>query len=75
MADGGGGASGVLGVLVGAMLVIFVGAGVLMATGKDGRAGRRRRLVADYQVARCPIIQNQNNSEETEIGRWTASFI
>ena len=39
MADGGGGASGVLGVLVGAMLVIFVGAAVLMATGKLGSAG------------------------------------
>jgi hypothetical protein len=36
MADGGGGASGVLGVLVGAMLVIFVGAAVLMATGRLG---------------------------------------
>jgi hypothetical protein len=35
MADGGG-ASGVLGVLVGAMLVLFIGAGVLMATGKIG---------------------------------------
>ena len=36
MADGGGGASGVLGVLVGAMLVIFIGAAVLMATGRIG---------------------------------------
>jgi hypothetical protein len=36
MADGGGGA-GILGVLVGVMLVIFVGAAVLMATG--GRLG------------------------------------
>ena len=36
MADGGG-ASGVLGVLVGAMLVIFVGAAVLMASGKLGQ--------------------------------------
>ncbi len=36
MADGGGGASGVLGVLVGAMLVLFIGAGVLMATGTIG---------------------------------------
>jgi hypothetical protein len=35
MADGGG-ASGVLGVLVGAMLVIFVGAAVLFATGRLG---------------------------------------
>ncbi|MGI8527621.1 MAG: hypothetical protein ACR2K5_15905 [Pseudolabrys sp.] len=39
MADGGGGASGVLGVLVGAMLVIFVGAAVLMASGKMGGSG------------------------------------
>ncbi|MBV9556276.1 MAG: hypothetical protein JO254_04300 [Pseudolabrys sp.] len=39
MADGGGGASGVLGVLVGAMLVIFVGAAVLMASGKMGNLG------------------------------------
>jgi hypothetical protein len=36
MADGGGSA-GVLGVVVGAMLVIFVGAAVLMASG--GRFG------------------------------------
>jgi uncharacterized membrane protein len=35
MADGGG-ASGVLGVLVGAMLVIFVGAAVLFASGRLG---------------------------------------
>ncbi len=38
MADGGG-ASGVLGVLVGAMLVIFIGAAVLMATGRLGDRG------------------------------------
>ncbi len=36
MADSGGGASGVLGVLVGAMLVIFVGAAALMMTGAIG---------------------------------------
>jgi ABC-type transporter Mla subunit MlaD len=35
MADGGG-ASGVLGVLVGALLVIFVGAAVLYGTGRLG---------------------------------------
>jgi len=40
MADGGGGASGVLGVLVGAMLVVFVGAAVLMATGNLGHKER-----------------------------------
>lgn len=39
MADGGSGASGVLGVLVGAMLVIFVGAAVLIGTGKMGNMG------------------------------------
>lgn len=33
MADGGGGATGILGVLVGVMLVIFVAAAVLMGTG------------------------------------------
>jgi hypothetical protein len=39
MADGGG-ATGVLGVIVGVMLVIFVGAAVLMATGgKLGNSG------------------------------------
>ena len=37
MSDNSGG-SGVLGVLVGAMLVIFIGAAVLMATGEIGRA-------------------------------------
>ena len=35
MSDGSG-ASGVLGVLVGAMLVIFVGAAILIGTGKLG---------------------------------------
>lgn len=38
MSDGGGGASGVLGVLVGAMLVLFVGAAVLFANGTLGKA-------------------------------------
>ncbi len=36
MADGGDGASGILGVVVGVVLVIFVGAAVLMATGNMG---------------------------------------
>ena len=39
MSDGGSGASGVLGVLVGAMLVVFVGAAILMGTGKLGNSG------------------------------------
>lgn len=39
MADGGDGASGILGVVVGVVLVIFVGAAVLMATGKVGNPG------------------------------------
>jgi hypothetical protein len=38
MADNSGG-SGMLGVLVGAMLVIFIGAAVLMATGGMPRSG------------------------------------
>jgi hypothetical protein len=38
MAEGNGGA-GILGVLVGVMLVIFVGGAVLMATGNFGRSG------------------------------------
>jgi hypothetical protein len=36
MADGGSGASGLLGVLVGVMLVVFIGAAVLMMTGSIG---------------------------------------
>ncbi|MDP3077615.1 hypothetical protein [Bradyrhizobium sp.] len=39
MADGGDSASGILGVLVGVVLVIFIGAAVLMATGKMGNSG------------------------------------
>ena len=39
MADGGGGASGILGVLVGAILVLIVGAGVFMFVGKGGTGG------------------------------------
>ena len=39
MADGGSGATGILGVLVGAILVIFVGAAVLIGTGHLGKAG------------------------------------
>ena len=36
MADGGNGASGILGVLVGVMLVLFIGAAFLMYSGKIG---------------------------------------
>jgi hypothetical protein len=39
MADGGGGASGILGVLVGAILVVMVGAGIFMFMGKGGAGG------------------------------------
>lgn len=39
MADGGDSASGILGVLVGVVLVIFIGAAVLMATGNMGNSG------------------------------------
>ncbi|MGE0061281.1 MAG: hypothetical protein AB7T86_04300 [Xanthobacteraceae bacterium] len=39
MADGGSGATGILGVLVGAILVIFVGAAVLIGTGHLGGKG------------------------------------
>lgn len=39
MSDSGSGASGVLGVIVGAMLVVFVGAAVLMGTGRLGNTG------------------------------------
>lgn len=38
MADGGGG-TGILGVLVGVMLVIFVGGAILMATGNFRNSG------------------------------------
>ncbi len=41
MSDSGSDASGVLGVVVGAVLVVFVGAAVLMATGKLGDSGPR----------------------------------
>jgi hypothetical protein len=36
MADGSNGASGILGVLVGVMLVLFIGAAILMYNGKIG---------------------------------------
>ena len=39
MAESGSGGVGVLGVLVGAMLVVMVGIGVLFATGKLGGGG------------------------------------
>jgi hypothetical protein len=35
MADGSGGASGILGVLVGAMIVIFIGGAILYGTGRQ----------------------------------------
>jgi hypothetical protein len=38
MADSDSGASGILGVLIGVMLVIFLGVGVLMYAGKWGPA-------------------------------------
>ncbi len=52
MADGGGGASGVLGVLVGAMLVIFVGAAVLFGTGRLGGGGPSTSLTIKMPDAR-----------------------
>lgn len=39
MADGDSGASGILGVLVGVMIVVFVGGAFLMSTGKLGNSG------------------------------------
>ncbi len=39
MTDSSDGASGILGVLVGVVLVILVGGAVLMATGKMGNSG------------------------------------
>ena len=39
MSDGSDSASGILGVIVGVVLVIFIGAAVLMATGKMGNSG------------------------------------
>lgn len=39
MADSSDGASGILGVVVGVVLVIFVGAAVMMATGNMGNSG------------------------------------
>jgi Sec-independent protein translocase protein TatA len=52
MADGGGSASGVLGVLVGAMLVIFVGAAVLFGTGRLGGSGQGTSLTIKMPDAR-----------------------
>ena len=52
MADGGGGASGVLGVLVGAMLVVFVGAAVLMVSGKLGPGGGGQSLTIKLPTAK-----------------------
>lgn len=53
MAEGSGGASGVLGVLVGAMLVIFVGAAVLMVSGKGfGGGGGGQSLTIKLPTAK-----------------------
>lgn len=51
MADGSG-ASGVLGVLVGAMLVVFVGAAVLFGTGRLGGGGSAPSLTIKMPDAR-----------------------
>jgi hypothetical protein len=40
MADNGSGGIGVLGVLVGALIVVIVGAGLLFATGNIGGGGK-----------------------------------
>ena len=58
MADGGG-ASGVLGVLVGAMLVLFIGAGVLDGTGTIGATRHR--------VSRSSCRKRNNPSEDRNV--------
>ena len=52
MADSGGGASGILGVLVGALLVIFVGAAILMGTGKLGGPAPSQSLTIKLPTVR-----------------------
>ena len=52
MAEGGGsGGVGILGVLVGAMLVLIVGAGVLFATGKIGGGSNTSTLKVELPKA------------------------
>jgi hypothetical protein len=53
MADGGGGATGILGVLVGAILVIFIGAALLSGGfGKGGGGGSSSNFTIKLPGAR-----------------------
>lgn len=54
MADNGGGGIGVLGVLVGALIVIVVGGGILFATGKIGGGQQSSTIKLELPKAAAP---------------------
>jgi hypothetical protein len=54
MADNGSGGVGVLGVLVGALIVIIVGAGVLFATGNIGGGGKTSTVKVEMPKIEAP---------------------
>ena len=55
MSDGnGGGGIGVLGVLVGALIVIVVGGGILFATGNLGGGGKTSTLKVELPAVSAP---------------------
>ena len=60
MAENGSGGVGVLGVLVGAMLVVMVGIGVLFATGHLGGGGSEHGVHRRSKCRRPPAAPRDN---------------
>jgi hypothetical protein len=54
MAENGGGGIGILGVLIGALIVIVVGGGVLFATGKIGGGSQTSTIKLELPKAAAP---------------------
>jgi hypothetical protein len=55
--NGGGGGIGVLGVLIGALIVIVVGGGILFATGKIGGGSQTSTIKLELPKAAAPAAK------------------
>jgi len=63
MADNGGSGNGVLGVLVGALIVIVVGGGLLFATGVIGGGSKTSTLKVELPKVEAPAAPSAPNSK------------
>jgi hypothetical protein len=62
MAEGNSGGTGVLGVLVGALLVILVGGGILFATGIIGGGGGGNTTTLKVEAPKVDLPKPSGNS-------------